>query len=106
MGSRRVGEQVVELAVRGIAVQHDIKISVYCGILKFDPFYMRLASSIAELWDQPYSCIMNWLWCTISFSLLRSSIQCIRGARSSRGHFVNSGLPVDLVTVERDLESG
>ena len=68
-------------------------------------FYKRLASSF-EHWDQPYSGTMNWLRCTISFSLLRSAIQCIQGARSSRGHFVKSGSTVDLVTAETDLEWG
>ena len=59
-------------------------------------FYKRLASRLADKWDQPYSLTMRCLRCTISFALLRSAIQCIRGARSSRGHAVFS--PVDLVT--------
>ena len=37
------------------------------------------------------------------FSLLRSAIQCIRGARSSRGHAVKLS-PVDLVTAEASLQ--
>ena len=49
-------------------------------------FYKRLASLLAEKWDQPYSTTLHWLRCSLSFSLLRSAIQCIRGARSSRGH--------------------
>ena len=70
-------------------------------------FYKHLVSSLAEHWDQPYSCTMNWLRCTISSSLLRSVIQCIRGGTAvSRGHFVKSGSPVNLVTVEMELESG
>ena len=47
--------------------------------------YKRLASSLASKWDQTYSDTMSWLRCRIS-SLLRSSIQAIRGARSSTGH--------------------
>ncbi len=66
-------------------------------------FYKRLASLLAEKWDQPYSNTLHWLRCSISFSLLRSAIQCIRGARSSRSHPVNL-LPVDLVTAEACLQ--
>ena len=39
--------------------------------------YKRLASLLAEKWDEPYSCTMNWLRCTLSSSLLRSAIQCV-----------------------------
>ena len=63
-------------------------------------FYKRLASRLADKWDQPYSLTMSWLRCTISFALLRSAIQWIRGARSSGGHPV---LPVDLVIAEAHL---
>lgn len=64
-------------------------------------FYKRLASLLADKWDQPYSQTMNWLRCRISFALLRSAIQCIRGARSSCGHAILS--PVDLVTAEAHI---
>ena len=40
-------------------------------------FYQRLAAMLAEKWDQPYGSTLNWLRCSISFSLLRSAIQCI-----------------------------
>ena len=63
-------------------------------------FYKRLASLLADQWDQPYSTTMNWLRCTLSFCLLRSSIQCIRGAHSSIGRFAKAVSPVDLVTAE------
>ena len=66
-------------------------------------FYKRLASLLAEKWDQPYCKTMDWLRCTISFSLLRSAIQCIRGARSSRGHAVKINAAVDLVNAEANL---
>ena len=46
-------------------------------------FYKRLASLLAEKRDTSYSATMNWLRCTITFSLLRSAVQCIRGARSA-----------------------
>ena len=47
--------------------------------------YKRLASLLAEKLDQPYSNTLSWMRCKLSFALLRSSIQCIRGARSRRG---------------------
>lgn len=65
-------------------------------------FYRRLASLLAEKWDQPYSSTLHWLRCSLSFSLLRSAIQCIRGARSSRGHPIKLS-PVDLVMAEADV---
>ena len=49
-------------------------------------FYKRLASLLSSKLNQPYSQTMNWLRCRLSFALLRAAIQCIRGARSSRGH--------------------
>ena len=42
-------------------------------------FYKRLASRLAEKWNQPYSSTMCWIRCHLSFSLLRSAIQCIKG---------------------------
>jgi len=44
----------------------------------------------------PYPLIIGWLHCTFNFSLLKSSIMCIRGSRSSYGH---PGSP-DLVLAE------
>ena len=66
--------------------------------------YKRLASLIAQKRDQPYSRTMAWVRCCLSFALLRSSIQCIRGARSSIGQYGREPLPpVDLVTSEANL---
>ena len=48
--------------------------------------YKRIASLIAEKWDQPYSRTLFWLRCKLSFSLLRSAIMCIQGSRSSYHH--------------------
>ncbi len=67
-------------------------------------FYKRLATLLASKWDNPYSSTLSWLHCRLSFSLLRSAIQCIRGARSHRGHAVKSA-PVDLVRAETGLQS-
>ena len=53
-------------------------------------FYKKLASLLSNKWDQPYSVTMGWLRCTLGFSLLKSSIQCICGVRSTQGHAVYS----------------
>ena len=58
---------------------------------------------LAEKWDKPYSRTLNWLRCQLSFSLLRSAIQCLRGARSSRGHAIKSAASVDLITAEANI---
>ena len=66
-------------------------------------FYKRLASLLAEKWDQHYSTTLFWLRCRLSFSLLRSAIRCIRGARSSRGHPIRSSSVIDLISNEAQL---
>ena len=66
-------------------------------------FYKRLASVLASKWDSPYSSTLCWLRCRLAFSLLRSAIQAIRGARSSQGHTVNSPTAIDLVNAEANI---
>ena len=46
-------------------------------------FLKRLASRLADKRDLPYNMTMSWLRCRLSFSLLRSSILCMRGSRRS-----------------------
>ena len=68
--------------------------------------YKRLATMIATKQDQPYSSVMAWLRCTLSFSLLRAAIQCIRGSRSAGGKAEKQLLPsVDLVVSEACIET-
>jgi len=43
-------------------------------------FFKRFAARLADKWEQPYSKTMAWLRCCLTFSLLRSVIQCIRAA--------------------------
>ena len=66
-------------------------------------FYKRLASLLASKWDQEYGKTLSWLRCKLCYSLLRSAIQCIRGARSYRGHPVSSA-PIDLAIEESQIE--
>ncbi len=63
----------------------------------------KLASMLANKWEHSYSSTLQWLRCRLSFSLLRSSIQAIQGARSSIGHAVRIPAAVDLVTSEAHL---
>ncbi len=65
-------------------------------------FYKHLASLLADKRDTSYSATMNWLRCTISFSLLRSAIQCVRGARSSY-HSPDWGAQIDFVIAQSHL---
>ena len=64
-------------------------------------FYKRLASNLSVHHNKPYSHTLNWLRCRLSFSLLRSAILCLRGARSSyhRPIFSNLNL-IDLALSE------
>jgi hypothetical protein len=68
-------------------------------------FYKRLASMLASKWDHTYSHTLRWLRCRLAFSLLRSSIQAIRGARSSCGHAIRMPMAVDLIISETHLVS-
>ena len=66
--------------------------------------YKRLASMLAEKWDQSYSSTLAWMRCKLSFTLLRSAIQCIRGTHSARGHALKCNIPpTDLVVVESNI---
>ena len=68
--------------------------------------YKRLASLISAKRDVSYSSTMAWIRCSLSFSLLRSSIQCIRGARSTIGQAVRLPFPpLDLVSAEARFSS-
>jgi hypothetical protein len=42
----------------------------------------RLGQLIAEKSDMPFSVVAGWMRCKVSFSLLRSSLVCLRGTRS------------------------
>ena len=69
-------------------------------------FYKLLASSISDRHSKPYSTVLSWIRCRLSFSLLRSAIICLRGARSSRHRPVfSSAVHMDLAISEGRLES-
>ena len=68
-------------------------------------FCKRMASNLATKWVQQYSSTMSWLCCMITFSLLRSAIQGLRGTCSSAGHAQRFIHPMDLVTSESEISN-
>ena len=63
--------------------------------------YKHLASMISAKRDIPYSSTMAWIKCSLSFSLLCSSIQCIHGACSTIGYAAKQPFPpLNLVSSE------
>jgi len=47
--------------------------------------YKRLAFLLSIKWKTPYCRVMSWLRCRLGFSLLHTSMMCIRGSCSSSG---------------------
>ena len=66
------------------------------GRLGFAAFYKKLPSRLAE---KKHS-TLSWVRCLLSWSLLRSAIQCIRGAYSSCGQPISSCPPLNLIASE------
>ena len=62
-------------------------------------FYKRLADLLSVKKSLDYSTVMSWLCCRLSFSLLRSVIDCLRGARSHHDCPANHGA-LDLALAE------
>jgi len=48
-------------------------------------FYKCLASMLSAKTQQSYNQTICWISCSLSFSLIRSMVMCLRGARSSCG---------------------
>ena len=59
-------------------------------------FYRRLAGLLAERWKEAYPHVMGLLRTTLSFSLLRSAILCLRGSRQRKSAFMPTS-PADVV---------
>ena len=62
----------------------------------------RLANLLSDKPDFSYGEVMGWIRCKLSFALVRSSIMCIRGARS-RLHSPVCEAPVDVQIAESHL---
>ena len=58
---------------------------------------------LAHKWNQSYSTTLWWLRCRLTFSLIRSAIQTLCGARESEGHAIHSPASVDLVITESGI---
>ncbi len=67
-------------------------------------FYKRLAGMICEKKDTSYSKTIGLIRCKLSFSLLRSTIMAIRGARSSIKHGALRE-PISLQSAEGHLQT-
>ena len=65
--------------------------------------FKRLASMISTKTDWPYSRVLHWLRCRLGFSLLRSSIMCLRGARFSYHHPIKN---IDNAAIDLALHEG
>ena len=59
-------------------------------------FYKRLADLLANKNNVAYSTTMAWMRCSLSFSLLRSAVMCIRGSRSSSHRVPNASLELGV----------
>ena len=62
--------------------------------------YKRIASMLAQKYNQAYSKTLHWVCCKLSYSLLRSAIMCLRGAHSSVHHPAVSPENMDLAFQE------
>ncbi len=65
----------------------------------------KLAAQLATKRNESYCHLISWMRCSLSFSLARSAIRCVRGSRSirRRTHLRMDGhglAPVDLVQAE------
>ena len=64
-------------------------------------FYKRIASLLAEKKAEPYSNVMANLRCRLSFALLRASVMCLRGARSTfTAHLTADPVSAEVVVAE------
>ena len=71
--------------------------------------FKRLASLISTKLSQPYSTTMNFIRCKVTFSLIDSTVMCLRGARSAfhqPARELNlAEQPLDLVIREAQLSA-
>ena len=64
--------------------------------------YKRLAALISEKRNDQYSATMAWIRTRLCFTLVRSSIMCLRGARSSKSRYLQRD-PFAVVAAEARL---
>ena len=77
---------------------HDIERGVFTPLVlstnggmgqEASTFYKHLADMITQKRKHIYPVVMGWLRCQLSFALIRSSVMCIRGSRSSQHQLVH-----------------
>ena len=76
------------------------------GVMSFSAkcFYSRLADLMAEKKHQPRSHVVAWMRCRLSFFLLKSALQCLRGTRYSTPSTTDiSGLECEDTVVESGI---
>ena len=66
--------------------------------------YKRLASLLSTKQEQHYGTTIAWIRCCYSFSLLRSSIMRLRGARSPQGQAFRSSV-IDLAEIKQEAHT-
>ena len=62
--------------------------------------FKRISSMIADKTDQPYHSVIRLIRCKLTFSLLRSTITCLRGSRSSSKSIHHTNTTADLALIE------
>ena len=66
--------------------------------------YKRIASMITVKHNKPYNKTIHWIRFRLNFSLLRSSIMCLRGSRSA--HHRPAGPPITTNTMDLSCSEG
>ena len=68
-------------------------------------FYSCLAQQLAEKKQQQKSCVVAWIRCRLAFSLLRSSLLCLRGTRNKPGKYTHiKDIDIEQTVVNSRLE--
>ena len=80
------------------------KLGMHAACALNHEIYKRIASLASVKKNTPYSKMINWIRCRLSFSLLRSSLLCIRGTRSHTHNAIkNSDISIELALSESHL---
>ena len=67
-------------------------------------FYHRLCELIAEKRNVDMSSVTSWLRTTISFSLIRSMLLCVRGSRNLRRKEIDMNeIDINLVNITSNI---
>ncbi len=54
-------------------------------------FYKRLADMLPRKQERPYSVVMGWIRCRLSFAIILFAITCIKGIQSTFGKPIYEG---------------